>query len=118
MSDPRELNPPAKGQFLHMRDWIAKLTEGTGARATAPQCARPICSLHASLETGQLVRIPKGFRPKAQGCEGRATLGNGPEARANPERVVAGFHPERGEAATLSGSELRPRSRVARSSQP
>src|SRR6266849_7082492 len=40
------------------------------------------CTLHASL-------IPKGLCPPAQGCEGRATLGDRPEAGDNPERVVA-----------------------------
>src|SRR6266853_6329062 len=71
---------------------------------------------------GTQARIPKGFRPKAQGCEERATLGNSPAPRANPERIVALLHPEHreAEAATLSGLDLRPRStpRVARSSQP
>src|SRR5437899_1532221 len=56
---------------------------------SVPPGASVVCSLHASLEIGTQARIPKGFRPKAQGCEERATLGNSPEPRANPERVVA-----------------------------
>src|SRR6266403_1348142 len=34
-------------------------------------------------------RIPKGFQPKAQGCEERATLGVPWWRRYNPERVAA-----------------------------
>ena len=36
-------------------------------------------------------RIPTGFRPKAQGCEARATLGNRHHGISNPNGVVAGF---------------------------
>ena len=85
---------------------------------TAPASPAP----YTHLSKSGRARIPKGFRPKAQGCEERATLGNSAESRANTERVVTLFHPERREAevATLSGLALRPRSapRVARSSQP
>src|SRR2546426_3633274 len=35
-----------------------------------PECARSRCSLHA-------IPIPRGLRPPAQGCEERATLGQG-----------------------------------------
>src|SRR5262245_31861267 len=59
-------------------------------------------------------KIPKGFRLRAQGCEGRATLGM-------PERV---FQPQRGCAKDLRDERVRfamvPKGvpRVARSSQP
>jgi len=33
-------------------------------------------------------RIPKGFRPGAQGCEKRATLGHGSPMETNPNGVV------------------------------
>jgi hypothetical protein len=35
------------------------------------------------------IRIPKGFRPKAQGCEARATLGSRPSNDTNPNRGCA-----------------------------
>ena len=68
-------------------------------------------------------RIPKGFRPKAQGCEGRATLGNGPKEPNNPERVAApplAFETQQSSAATLSGLNRHHHCtpRVARPSQP
>ena len=34
-------------------------------------------------------RIPKGFRPTAQGCEQRATLGNRPQNISNRNAVAA-----------------------------
>src|SRR5204863_9368895 len=78
-----------------------------------------------SLETASRERIPKGFRPKAQGCEERATLGARLGHVFNPERVVAsGFPPFdaiAAEATTLSGLNMFSRGlspRVARSSQP
>jgi hypothetical protein len=40
------------------------------------------------VERGGL-RIPKGFRPKAQGCEARATLGNHPARIFNRNAVAA-----------------------------
>src|SRR6266436_3066123 len=66
-------------------------------------------------------RIPKGFRPKAQGCPAmrEATLGVQWRGGFNPERVVAPpFYVRRGKAAaatTLSGliPSLRPFPRVA-----
>ena len=33
-------------------------------------------------------KIPRGFRPKAQGCEARATLGNRPRSRPNPNGIA------------------------------
>src|SRR5713226_1917848 len=55
---------------------------GTG-RASAKQA-------NAAQTAGRVhVRIPKGFRPKAQGCEERATLGAQWGRRFNPERVAA-----------------------------
>ena len=67
--------------------------------------------------------IPKGFRPKAQGCEERATLGVRRRSSFNPERVVAStfrLKAQQGGATTLSGlsGSLGPFPRVARSSQP
>jgi hypothetical protein len=44
-----------------------------------------------SVESGHflsLSAIPKGLCPPAQGCEERATLGNGPEGIGNPNGVV------------------------------
>src|SRR5947208_11456300 len=89
------------------------------------ECGCPLCTLHASLETASRERIPKGFRPKAQGCEERATLGARLGHVFNPERVVAsGFPPFNAiaaQAATLSGLNMFSRGlspRVARSSQP
>src|SRR6266702_5327486 len=40
-------------------------------RICLAECGCPSCTLHAS-------SIPKGLCPPAQGCEERATLGNGP----------------------------------------
>ena len=37
----------------------------------------------------QGARIPTGFRPKAQGCEPRATLGNRDDGFLNPNGVAA-----------------------------
>src|SRR6266446_10866976 len=64
------------------------------------------CTLYASLAMVVRARIPKGFRPKAQGCEERATLGVQWWRGFNPERVVAPPFPletEQGRATTLSG---------------
>ena len=36
-------------------------------------------------------RIPTGFRPPAQGCEARATLGHRPASRSNRNAVAAAF---------------------------
>src|SRR5258708_17044674 len=66
-------------------------------------------------------RIPKGFRPKAQGCKERATLGVQLWRGFIPERVAALPAPlekKRGSAATLSGlcHSLESLPRVGRSS--
>src|SRR6185369_8575691 len=42
-------------------------------------------------KTNLVGRIPKGFRPKAQGCEERATLGNRRRDEFNPNGVVVRF---------------------------
>jgi len=42
-------------------------------------------------KTNLVGRIPKGFRPKAQGCEERATLGNRSHDEFNPNGVVVRF---------------------------
>src|SRR5713101_3468441 len=69
-------------------------------------------------------RIPKGFRPKAQGCEERATLGPRLAHAFNPERVAPLAFP-RSESMGAGGHNpfrveyFRADSpRVARSSQP
>src|SRR5204862_8330824 len=89
------------------------------------ESGRGHCTLHASLETASRERIPKGFRPKGQGGEERATLGVRLGNVFNPEWVVAsGFPPFDAIAAqdtTLSGLNmfsLGPSPREARSSQP
>ena len=95
-------------------------------RATAGNNARyesvaGFChSSSAPLDSKKRARIPKGFQPKAQGCEERATLGGGREPRSNPERVAASRRSEWNTATTLSGLPRAsgPFPRVARSSQP
>src|SRR6266853_868893 len=68
---------------------------------------------------GAQARIPKGFRPKAQGCEERATLGNSSEPRANPERAVSFRAPKSEDRNPFRvGSTAVFTPRVARSSQP
>src|SRR5207248_10246283 len=97
----------------------------SGGQLQRYKSGRGHCTLHASLETASRERIPKGFRPKAQGCEERATLGARLGHVFNPERVVAsGFPPFdaiAAQATTLSGLNMFSRGlspRVARSSQP
>ena len=57
--------PPGVGPFIE------------SGRGTVPPC--------------NWLRIPTGFRPKAQGCEGRATLGIDPHPRSNPNGVASQF---------------------------
>src|SRR6266852_5950678 len=87
------------------------------------ECAAQDRTLDGSLELNMRGGIPKGFRPKAQGCEERATLGVQWRRGFNPGRVADPpfrFETKQGSAATLSGlsHSLRPSPRVARSSQP
>src|SRR6266849_4151512 len=87
------------------------------------ECAAQDRTLDGSLELNMRGGIPKGFRPKAQGCEERATLGVQWRRGFNPEGVVAPSFPlgtQQGSATTLSGliRTLGPPPRVARFSQP
>src|SRR5690349_21346451 len=51
--------------------------------STEQEPVRPVRRWH------DCVSIPKGLRPKAQGCEERATLGNRRDVILNPNGVVA-----------------------------
>ena len=66
-------------------------------------------------------RIPTGFRPEAQGCEERATLGHGSPMETNPNGVVTKtYFRLAGSSHNRVAVELisKRRPKVARSSQP
>ena len=44
------------------------------------------CSPAGAANSMRHPRIPTGFRPKAQGCEARATLGQRPQKNSQPQR--------------------------------
>src|SRR5258708_5537544 len=52
------------------------------------------CESAKGLRTSHASPIPKGLCPPAQGCEERATLGNGKEGVGNPNGVGALWHVE------------------------
>ena len=78
--------------------------------------AQPSAPLYAQV-VKVLLRIPKGFRNQAQGCEERATLGKSSGRNFNPNGVAS---VDRSQAATPSGltDHSKPLPRVARASQP
>src|SRR6266853_269517 len=86
----------------------AKITCGFLCRQVL-HCASPVCTLHAFCNLGGCEESRRDSDSKPRVASLRATLGNRPRSAANPERVVAPFHPEprKAEAATLSGLEPR-----------
>jgi len=61
---------------------------GVVAETSNPRCAgEPAATRRVALRS----RIPTGFRPEAQGCEARATLGHRPTSIPNRKAVEA--HP-------------------------
>ncbi len=107
----------SKSRFFE-RGHVSHVLSARGRRSGRGRCAS-----YGFSEPGMRGGIPKGFRPKAQGCEERATLGVRWRRRFTPERVAAlpcRVSNTKCEAATLSGLShflgLFPR--VARSLQP
>src|SRR6266699_3537771 len=98
--------------------WVNEVDRSNPERVVAQGERKRGCTM-PGIRQRLLERIPKGFRNKAQGCEGRATLGKGGRCFTTP----TGLRPVR---ATAAGGRNpfrvvidRPHDpRVARSSQP
>ena len=86
-------------------------------RLECGELARPLARSDLSLKSR---RIPTGFRPEAQGCERRATVGGNANAKYNPEGVAArsARNNRTGRNPVGVGDSGRGGPRVARSSQP
>ena len=78
--------PVSPEHFVGRTDELAFLSEAWNGKKVqvVALIAQPRRALHRRVVPQHHLRIPKGFRPKAQGCEERATLGKPNETITTP----------------------------------
>src|SRR5437867_6950925 len=88
-SSPRNSAPPAPRRVATLEPTVRSQASLRDAALSRPRFRglKPTATVASSLCDGPR-RIPTGFRPPAQGCAARATLGQGARNRFNPNGVA------------------------------